>query len=220
MVLIIRSLGRPASFRLEDSDVPLPAYMDDEYIDETSFRAMPEGHIPQLAPAIELAILIRISCSAAETLFRVSKGKSQRNRYAEAVLALEKELLDWKERVPPYICIDPFLIITDSAAFNLSSPPEKTPFWNSSGTLMMLYVSWIFIVNHARYNELRLLIRHPSMARLSPSPAFFKESMAICAEASRNILAIINRFREVKQFECHPQVFSTTLFLTDRVFPP
>ena len=104
IALMSSSLGRPPSFRLQDSDVSLPAYMDDEYIDETGVKPMPEGQIPQLAPAVELAMLIRISCSAAEKLFAVSKGKSQRNRYSEAVLALEKELNDWKERAPPYIC--------------------------------------------------------------------------------------------------------------------
>jgi len=46
------------------------------------------------------------------------------------------------------------------------------------------------------------------MGRLSPSPAFFAESLSICAEASRNILAIINRFRDFRQLECHPQVGS------------
>lgn len=97
------SLGRPPSFRLQDSDVSLPAYMDDEYIDETGSKPMPEGHIPQLAPAVELAMLIRISCSVTEKLFSVSKGRGQRGRYVDAVLALEKELMDWKDRAPDYI---------------------------------------------------------------------------------------------------------------------
>jgi hypothetical protein len=44
------------------------------------------------------------------------------------------------------------------------------------------------------------------MGKLSPSPAFFAESLRICAEASRNILAIIDRFRDFRQLECHPQV--------------
>ena len=77
--------------------------MDDEYIDETCSKPMPEGHIPQLAPAIELAMLIRISSSVTEKLFSVSKGRGQRSRYVDAVLALEKELMDWKDRAPSYI---------------------------------------------------------------------------------------------------------------------
>jgi hypothetical protein len=77
--------------------------MDDEYIDETGSKPMPEGHIPQLAPAIELAMLIRISCSATEKLFSVSKGRGERGRYVDAVLALERELMDWKDRAPNYI---------------------------------------------------------------------------------------------------------------------
>jgi len=77
--------------------------MDDECIDETGSRPMPEGHIPQLAPAVELAMLIRISCSITEKLFSVSKGPGERGRYVDTVLALEKELIDWKDRAPPYI---------------------------------------------------------------------------------------------------------------------
>jgi hypothetical protein len=101
-------LGRPSSFKLQDSDVSLPAYMDDEYIDENGSKPMPEGHIPQLAPAIELAMLIRINCSATEKLFSVSKGRGQRSRYVDAVLQLEKELMDWKDRTPQYISISPY----------------------------------------------------------------------------------------------------------------
>ena len=74
---------------------------------------------------------------------------------------------------------------------------------------MQDYFSCTFPVHSSdklRYNELRLLIRHPSMGRLSPSSEFFSESLSICAEASRNILAIINRFRDFRQLECHPQV--------------
>jgi hypothetical protein len=77
--------------------------MDDEYIDETGSRPMPEGHIPQLAPAVQLAMLIRISCSVTEKLFSVSKGRGQQGRYVDAVLALETELIDWKQRAPNYI---------------------------------------------------------------------------------------------------------------------
>lgn len=77
--------------------------MDDEYIDENGSKPMPEGHIPELAPAVELAILIRISCSVTEKLFSVSKGKGQRGQYVDVVLQLEKELIDWKDRAPPYI---------------------------------------------------------------------------------------------------------------------
>jgi hypothetical protein len=79
--------------------------MDDEYIDETGSRPMPEGQIPQLAPAIQLAMLVRISSSVTEKLFSVSKGRGQRGRYVDAVLALEKELMDWKDRLPNYISI-------------------------------------------------------------------------------------------------------------------
>ena len=53
---------------------------------------------------------------------------------------------------------------------------------------------------------MRLLIRHPSMGRLSPSPAFFAESLSVCAEASKNILAVMNRFRDFRQLECHTHV--------------
>lgn len=77
--------------------------MDDEYIDENGSKPMPEGHIPELAPAVELAMLIRISCSVTEKLFSVSKGKGQRGQYVDVVLQLEKELIDWKDRAPPYI---------------------------------------------------------------------------------------------------------------------
>lgn len=79
--------------------------MDDEYIDETGSKPMPEGQIPQLAPAIQLAILIRINSSVTEKLFSVFKGRGQRERYVAAVLALEKELMDWKDRLPAYIGI-------------------------------------------------------------------------------------------------------------------
>jgi hypothetical protein len=77
--------------------------MDDDYISENGSIPMPEGHIPQLAPAIELAMLIRISSSVSDKLFSVSRGRGQRSRYVDAVLALERELQDWKDRVPSYI---------------------------------------------------------------------------------------------------------------------
>jgi hypothetical protein len=64
---------------------------------------MPEGQIPQFAPAIELSMLIRISCSVTDKLFSVSKGRGERNRYVDVVSSLEKELQEWKDRVPPYI---------------------------------------------------------------------------------------------------------------------
>jgi hypothetical protein len=83
-------------------------------------------------------------------------------------------------------------------------PPDKSPFWIANAGLFLMY------------NELRLLIRHPSMGRLSPSPAFFAESLSICAEASRNILLTINRFRDFRQLECHPQVRPSPLFLTNQ----
>lgn len=81
--------------------------MDDEYIHETGVRPMPEGQIPQLAPAIELAMLIRISSSVTDKLFSVSKGRGQRSRYVDAVLKLERELQEWRDRAPPYISILP-----------------------------------------------------------------------------------------------------------------
>lgn len=64
---------------------------------------MPEGHIPELAPAVELAMLIRIRCSVTEKLFGACKGTGERGRYVDVVLALEKELIDWKDRAPSYI---------------------------------------------------------------------------------------------------------------------
>jgi hypothetical protein len=84
--------------------------MDDDYIDETGSRPMPEGHVPELAPAVELAMLIQISCSVTEKLFSVTKGLGERGRYVDVVVALEKELIDWKEQTPPYISsLTPFL---------------------------------------------------------------------------------------------------------------
>lgn len=77
--------------------------MDDEYIDESGTRPMPEGQIPQLAPAIELAMLIRISSSVTDKLFSVSRGRGRRKRYVDAVLELEKELQEWRDRAPRYI---------------------------------------------------------------------------------------------------------------------
>jgi len=64
---------------------------------------MPVGHVPELAPAVQLAILIRINCSVTEKLFSVSMGKGQRGRYVDAVLQLEQELMVWKDRAPDYI---------------------------------------------------------------------------------------------------------------------
>lgn len=77
--------------------------MDDEYIDESGTRPMPEGQIPQLAPAIELAMLIRISSSVTDKLFSVSRGRGRRKRYVDAVLELENELQEWRDRAPRYI---------------------------------------------------------------------------------------------------------------------
>ena len=95
--------------------------------------------------------------------------------------------------------------------FDLAAPPDKSPFWIANAGLCLMYRT-VYEVSDTRYNELRLLIRHPSMGRLSPSPTFFAESMSICAEASRNILAIINRFRDFRQLECHPQVARTSIW--------
>jgi hypothetical protein len=92
-----------------------------------------------------------------------------------------------------------------SIEFDVNAPPDKTPFWIANAGLFLMYCPCRSDAD-SRYNELKLLIRHPSMGRLSPSPAFFAESLSICAEASRNILAIISRFREFRQLECHPQV--------------
>lgn len=79
--------------------------MDDEYIDETASRPMPEGHMPQLAPALQLAKLIQINSSITEKLFSVSRGRDHRARYVDAVLGLEKELQEWKDQAPNYISI-------------------------------------------------------------------------------------------------------------------
>ena len=132
------SLGRPPSFRLQDSDVSLPAYMDDEYIDETGSKPMPEGHIPELAPAVELAMLIRISCSVTEKLFSVSKGRGQRGRYVDAVLQLEKELMDWKDRAPDYISTSLFCTLLTGTGFDVNARPDKTPFWIANAGLFLM----------------------------------------------------------------------------------
>ena len=97
-------------------------------------------------------------------------------------------------------------ILCSSQDFDVTAPPDKTPFWIANAALFLMFDSIVPLSDIHRYNELRLLIRHPSMGRLSPSPTFFAESLSICAEASRNILAIINRFRDFRQLECHPQV--------------
>ena len=110
--------------------------MDDEYIDETGTKPMPEGHIPQLAPAVELAMLIRISCSVTEKLFSVSRKKGQRSLYVDAVLGLEKELLDWKERAPDYISISLFLT-SHSVEFDINALPNQSPFWVANAVLFL-----------------------------------------------------------------------------------
>ena len=134
------SLGRPPSFRLQDSDVSLPAYMDDEYIDETGSRPMPEGHVPQLAPAVQLAMLIRIKWSATERLFSVSKERGHRGRYVDAVLALENELMEWKNRTPAYIRILPSLSFSIYIiGFDINAQPDANPLWVATAGLFLLY---------------------------------------------------------------------------------
>ena len=102
---------------------------------------MPEGYIPKLAPAIELAMLIRISSNITEKLFSVSKGRGQRGRYVDAVLALEKELQDWKDRTPSYIgtLLRGSQCLTVSLDFDVNAPPNKTPFWIASAGLFLMY---------------------------------------------------------------------------------
>jgi len=120
--------------------VSLPAYMDDEYIDESGARPMPEGQIPQLAPAIELAMLIRISSSATDKLFSVSRGRGQRSRYVDAVLELEKELQNWRDRAPPYISKNRCKALTN-IDFDVTAAPEKSPFWIANAGLFLMYLS-------------------------------------------------------------------------------
>jgi hypothetical protein len=110
--------------------------MDDEYIDETGSKPMPEGHIPQFAPAVELTMLIRISCSVTEKLFSVSKWRGQRGQYVDAVLELEKELLDWKNRAPDYISINLYLT-AHSIEFDITAPPVQSPFWIANAVLFL-----------------------------------------------------------------------------------
>ena len=111
--------------------------MDDDYIDETGSKPMPEGHIPQLAPAVQLAMLIRISCSVTEKLFSVSKGRGHRGRYVDAVLGLEKELQDWKDRAPSYISIR-FKLLCSFLDFEVTAPPDKSPFWIANAGLFLM----------------------------------------------------------------------------------
>ena len=112
--------------------------MDDDYIDEIGSKPMPEGHIPQLAPAVQLAMLIRINCSVTEKLFSVSKARGQRGRYVDAVLQLENELMEWKDRAPEYIstchCGTPLTAI----AFDFAAPPDTTPFWIANAGLFLM----------------------------------------------------------------------------------
>jgi hypothetical protein len=112
--------------------------MDDEYIDETGSKPMPLGHIPQLAPAVELAMLIRIHCSVTEKLFSASKGRVQRGRYVDAVQQLEKELMDWKDRTPDYISTSLSCTPLMGTAFDVDAPPDKTPFWIANAGLFLM----------------------------------------------------------------------------------
>jgi hypothetical protein len=103
-------------------------YMDDEYIDETGTKPMPEGYIPQLAPALHLAMLTRIKCSANEKLFSVARGRSHREQYVDAVLALEKELQEWKDRAPSYINSNSLILRPNRQCLTLMSPPNNLVF--------------------------------------------------------------------------------------------
>jgi len=99
---------------------------------------MPEGHIPELAPAVELAMLIRINCSVTEKLFSVSKGRGQRGRYVDVVLQLERELMDWKDRAPDYISTYHRTTLLTYAAFDVHARPDKTPFWIANAGLFLM----------------------------------------------------------------------------------
>ena len=179
-------LGRPLAITDADMDVQMPLCWDDEYITIENARPPTADVVPVLAPAIHLFGLIQISGHVHERLY--TARKPSRRHYVEIVRELEGELNTWFCSVPPYMRYDP------------KATPQTHPFFQPSAEI------------HVAYNELRSLIRHPSLARLSPSPTFSADGVATCVRSSREILAVASHLKQFHMLGMHHH-FSTTVLL-------
>ena len=179
-------LGRPLAITDADMDVQMPLCWDDEYITMENVRQPSPHVIPVLSPAIHLFGLIRISGHVHERLY--TARKPSRRHYVEIVRELEGELSTWLAAVPPYL------------RYDSKTTPQTHPFFQPSAEL------------HVAYNELRSLIRHPSLARLSPSPTFSADGVATCVRSSREILAVASHLKRFHMLGMHHH-FSTTVLL-------
>jgi len=170
-VTLSGKLGRPMSLRLEDFDVEMPESMDDELLSENGLDTTRPGKCLHNI-GLQAFKIIPIFLELFTTVYAVRR---QPETYMSTVNRLEAKMQAWKDSLP-----------AELVQGDLGHSEQE-------GRVFALYAQiWEL--------EFRLLLRHPSVS-MTTDETFNAESMRICAESSRQMLAVVRQLRNFKSLD-------------------
>ena len=86
--------------------------------------------------------------------------------------------------------------------YDPNATPQTHPFFQPTSELFIAY------------QEIILLVRHPSLARLSPSPTFSAESLEVSLRSSREILHAAQKLKQYNMLSMHHHVATVVMLAT------
>ncbi|KAK6539268.1 hypothetical protein TWF694_009503 [Orbilia ellipsospora] len=179
---ISAKLNRPIGVITSDYDVEYPERIEDEFITESGFTQDPPP--PDVPCSFDVAFgLIKCAEFTIEIHTKLYGAvKPSKAEYQPIVESIEAKMTSWKDNLPAHLKYDP-----SSQDLNIRM---------QAGNLML----W--------YNELRILLRHPSL-NLSVSPSFSSDNLTICVESSRTILEMTDVLRRENNLD--PAWYATSV---------
>jgi hypothetical protein len=181
-------LGRPMPLRLNDFDVEMPEPVDDELLSEKGLDTSKPGECVHKVGLTAFKIL-PLYIEMYTIVYSIRRSPET---YVSEVLRLEAKLRVFEDELPP----------------ELREDADGT---ENENRVHPLYVKmWAL--------ELRLLLRHPSMA-VTADAHFNKESTRICIETSRHMLGTVQKIQKYKSLDTtwynasvYVMALTTTLF--------
>ncbi|KAF3913911.1 hypothetical protein ABW21_db0205271 [Orbilia brochopaga] len=161
-------LNRPIGVLPSDYDAEKPARIEDEFITESGFTKplLPDDEKCSFDVAFGLIKCAEFTIDVHTALYAAKRPTEE--EYQPLVEGVEAKMTAWKDALPVWLRYDP-----------------KDPDLNlrmQSANLML----W--------YNEVRILLRHPSL-NISTSPSFNSDNLTICVASSRAILEMCDLMR-------------------------
>ena len=189
-ISISGKLDRPMMLRLDDFDAEFPESLDDEALSEHGLDTTKAGKCYHEIGLQAYAIGL-IYLDMYSTVYCVRR---QPEAYVSNVNRLESKLRAWRESLP--------------VEYASESDSEQTA---QEKRICALYTRMFEL-------EFRLMLRHPSIS-VTTNSAFNAESMRICVESARQMLAVVRQLQKYKSLDTtwytsaiYVMAITTTLF--------